>query len=288
MIVPELVNFRLSRCAPQLPTVQVGSIGARSCNEISSNSETILIPTKDMNDILFISATHGDEPIGVRALESLEKTRSNFDWIIGNPRAFALNKRFTDADLNRSAPGMFTGATYESRRAAELISLTKRYDVVIDLHGTSQSTGLFMIVTNPSEQNLQLASMIDVDRIVIWPAITSDLSGPLSEFFPVGLEIECGPKEEAKTQQELERVLDDFLDNKDRRLDQDWREVLKTKQIFEVYGEFREDPGVELKEFEEVTVDEETFAPLLISVYKGAYDVLCYKLRKCSVESLLL
>ena len=234
-----------------------------------------------MNKTLFIGGTHGNEPIGVKALESLEKTRDDFDWIVGNPRALEKNKRFTDADLNRSAPGMLTGATYESRRAAELLSLAKKYDCVIDLHGTVQDCGLFVIITNPTKENLELATRFEIDRIVIWPAITPDLNGPLSEFFPVGLEIECGLKDDQRTQKELERVLRDFLDGRGTN------NKIKNKEIYEVCGELRGDPGVKLKEFEEVTISGETFCPLLIGAYDDFYGVTCYKLKKRDPKSLL-
>ncbi len=236
-----------------------------------------------MNQTLFIAATHGDEPIGVRALEALEKKQEDFDWIIGNPRALKQEQRFTEADLNRSAPGLFTGATYESRRAAELLSLTKKYDAVIDLHGTTQDCGIFVIVTNPTDENLRLASMLDIERIVIWPAITPDLSGPLSEFFPVGLEIECGRKDAPETQKQLEKILTSFLENKEALEKQDWKKALRYKRVYEVYGELRKDPGFKLKEFQEVLLDGETFTPLLISVYNNMYGVVCYKLKKIKV-----
>jgi hypothetical protein len=240
-----------------------------------------------MNKTLFIGGTHGNEPIGVRALESLEKKRQDFDWIIGNPCAYKQNERYTEADLNRSAPGMFTGATYESRRAAEITSLAKQYDIVIDLHGTTKDCGIFTLITNPSAANLRLASMIDLDRIVIWPAITPDLKSPLSEFFPVGLEIECGLKDNSETQIELERVLTNLLENREVLARQDVRKVLNQKEIYEVCGELRGNPGVKLKEFQEVTIEGETFFSLLIGAYDDAYGVTCYKLKKRSVESLL-
>jgi hypothetical protein len=224
-----------------------------------------------MNKTLMIGATHGNEPIGVRALESIEQNRKDFDWVVGNPRAYDLNKRFEEADLNRSAPGSLTSSVYEERRAAELIRLSQKYESVIDLHGTSKETGLFIIITNPSDANLELASRFNIKHIVVWPAITPELEGPVSEFFPCGLEIECGPKESIETQKKLESVLVDYLDGKSGELEQ---------EVFEVYGELRSDPGISLKEFEEVTVDGETFFPLLIGTYSDAYGVVCYKLKK--------
>jgi len=232
-----------------------------------------------MNKTLFIGGTHGDEPVGVRALEALEGRRSDFDWIEGNPRALKVGKRFTQTDLNRSAPGDLQSKKYEERRAAELVRLSAKYEYTIDLHGTSKQTGIFLIVTNPTQANLRLARMLDVDRVVIWPAITPDLEGPVSEFFPCGLEIECGSKDAPQTQVELERILETFLERGER--------TSESEQVFyEVYGELRGDPGVELEEFVEVTVDGETFTPLLVGTYQDAYGVACYKLRAVNSEAL--
>ncbi len=226
-----------------------------------------------MKKTLFIGATHGDEAIGVRALQSLENVRKDFDWLIGNPRAFESGIRFTDADLNRSAPGEADSPVFEKRRAAEILERAQSYGTTIDLHGTVKDTGLFLILTNPKPENLALAARIDVKRVVLWPAITPDLKSPLSEFFPTGLEIECGPMGLKKTQIELERVLNAYLDETPARDEKEW---------YEVYGELRGNPGVPLKEFEEVTIAGETFFPLLVSVYADAYGVACYKLRRIS------
>lgn len=224
---------------------------------------------------LFIGSTHGDEPIGVRALANLSLTNPNIEWTIGNPRAYAQNTRYLEADLNRCAPGNPHSHVYEKRRAAELLKLSTQFDRVIDIHGTVQDTGLFIIITNPSPANISFAKMLDVERVVIWPAITPDLAGPLSEYFPTGLEIECGPKDSPKTQKELERVLRGYMDERPGHAQQQW---------FEVYGELRGTLDVELKEFQEVTVDGETFAPLLIGTYQTAYGVTCYKLKRISFE----
>ena len=196
--------------------------------------------------------------------------------MIGNPRAFQEGKRFTDADLNRSAPGDAHSPVFEKRRAAEILEQAQQYRYTIDLHGTVKNTGLFLIVTNPTPENLALAALIDVKRIVLWPAITPDLKSPLSEFFPCGLEIECGSMELSETQTELERVLDAFLN----LIPANVEGSLSGKEIFEVYGELRENPSVPLEEFQEVTIEGETFFPLLVSVYADAYGVVCYKLRK--------
>ena len=93
-----------------------------------------------MRKVLFIAATHGNEQDGVKVMRQLEKElpkeEYGYDWIIGNEKAFAANVRFTEQYLNRSAPGDSNSPIYEVRRAAELIEYGKKFDVVIDLHGT--------------------------------------------------------------------------------------------------------------------------------------------------------
>jgi len=222
------------------------------------------------NKTLFIGATHGDEPIGVRALKNLAARRSDFNWMIGNPPAYERGVRFTQADLNRSAPGNVLSDVYEQRRAAELIGRSQLFDATIDVHGTVSNTGIFVIITNPTPENLALARQLNIERVVIWPAITPELKSPLSEFFPIGLEIECGPKNDPSVQAELERVLIQYLDG---------MSGAQQQTVYEVYGELRGDPGQPLQEFVACTVDGEVFTPLLIGQYTGSYGVTCYKLK---------
>ena len=223
-----------------------------------------------MKKLLCIGATHGDEPIGVEVLRRLEKVATGFDWIIGNPKAFELGTREFEGDLNRSAPGDLQASTYAKRRAAEILEQTKNYRSTIDLHGTDAHTGIFVIVTNPKKENLELAIRLGIERIVIWPSFSPELQGPLSEYFPCGVEIECGPQKMPMIQTKLLRILETFL----RKLPQN-----KTEQTFyEVYGSLKNKKEMVLEEFVPVTIDNETFFPLFLGCEKIS-GVACFKLR---------
>ena len=232
------------------------------------------------NNILFIGATHGDEPIGTNVLKQLEKKRSDFDWIIGNPKALSAGTRTYEGDLNRSAPGNALANNYASRRAAEVIEKSNQYTYTIDLHGTKQKTGNFIIITKLTKENLRLASLIDIQRIVYWPAFSPELNGPLSEYFSCGLEIESGPKNDPKIQQELEKSLEDFLKNRETREQLDAREILSQREIFEVYGALTDQPNSILTEFVEARQESERFFPLLINCYVNLTGVFCYKMKR--------
>lgn len=227
-----------------------------------------------MNKILCIGATHGDEAIGVQALKELEKNTGGFDWIIGNEKAYEQNTRLFEGDLNRSAPGKFGAQNYAPRRAAEIIQLSQNYTYTIDLHGTRAQTGIFVIVTNPKKENLELAVKLGIKKIVIWPAISLELAGPLSECFPCGVEIECGPRNSIQTQNELVLLLKSFIQNKNIPIT---KKEINSCVFYEVYDKLC-DPSLApaLIDFKETNIEDEIFVPLLVGQYE---EVTCYKMR---------
>lgn len=238
-----------------------------------------------MKKVLFIGATHGNETIGLEALAALGRT--DFAQIIGNPRALALNQRYTECDLNRAGLGNPTAPEYEKRRAAEILDEVKNYEYVVDLHGTYQNTGIFLLVTNPSIENLRLASYFDIPNLVVWQSITPEMQYPVSEFFPTGIEIESGPQTNPQTTIQLAIYLKDFLENlSERESNPDWILRLEQKTLWEMCGSIPAEPGLveQLKEFELTTLQNETFAPIFVGTYKYE-NILGYKLRLHTIES---
>lgn len=85
--------------------------------------------------ILVIGGMHGNEQLGIDVVKLFEKSPvSGIDLLLANQQAITVNTRFTGADLNRSFPGGDGG--YESKRAKEILEITKDYDVVLDFHNT--------------------------------------------------------------------------------------------------------------------------------------------------------
>lgn len=227
-----------------------------------------------MKDYLFISATHGDEGFSVRVLKRLvSEDRANYDWIIGNEKAYPLGKRFLDVDLNRVAPGEANSEMYESRRAFEIIEFAKSYKAIIDLHGTTAKSGIFVIVTKNTEENLLLAERIPVENVVIWEGSGKSKTGPITSFVKPGIEIECGPKDDPEISKKLYKILKGFLDGETH---------MPKKRYFTVYGkifknEVSLDFGARISDFELVKISDEEFYPLLVNQYP---DLLCYKMRE--------
>jgi len=216
-------------------------------------------------NILFIVTTHGDEGFSIPVVKKLAK-EFNFDWVIGNPKAQAKNTRYIEADLNRSGPGNIKSPVYEQRKAYELIRLGKKYKTVIDLHGTVSNTGIFVIVTNPGWENIELAKKLDIKNVILWPGLVS--TGPLTQFVPNSLEIECGPKSDPRTAIKLERILRKYLTGY----------VPKLKQnIYIVNGAFTKKTYKPMKEFTKFTYKNISFYPLMVGQYG---KIKCYMMQK--------
>ncbi len=235
-----------------------------------------------MSKLLFIAGTHGNEPIGVEALRDIEKKYNpsdyNYDWIIGNPRAFEAGVRFIDTDLNRSAPGNPNSDSYEERRAAKILNLSKQYGAVIDIHGTIADCGIATIIPYPTIENIDLAKAIPLARNVIWYAAESAISGPLVQHTSCpAVEIECGPKDVTDIREQLKVVLGKILLANVGQLSN-----AVQQSFYEVYGE---DTGGYYEDFYLARNGDEEFFPFLSYEYDGTS---CQKMRLVNPTEVML
>jgi hypothetical protein len=231
-------------------------------------------------DILFIYRTHGDEDVGEYALKALAKQKRvtapkiTYDTIVGNPAARKKDVRFTDCDLNRSAPGSQNSKLYEERRAWEILRIAKGYEAVIDLHGTTARSGIFTIVTKSTKKNLSLAMALPIQHVVIWESAGPSKTGPITQFVNRGVEVECGPQNSKKIIGELATILGQITSRGLRAVDP------SRKKIFVVYGKIiKEEYGnrkIVWRDFKIAEYQGEKFYPLLVGQYK---KYVCYKMK---------
>lgn len=153
--------------------------------------------------VLVFGGTHGNEWTGVMAVthnaDRLKKKHPglDLDFILANPEAYKINKRFKDEDLNRAFQflGEDRKSSYEHARAREIKSMIDAAPCfVIDLHTTTANMGTTVILTHLSELNLQVSAellrRIPDCRVISSPDPTRKyLAGQSLE----GLMIEVGP-----------------------------------------------------------------------------------------------
>ena len=236
--------------------------------------------------ILFIAGTHGDEPIGSALLEKLSSKSdisALYESVVGNPRALAQHKRFTEVDLNRVAPGDIDSPIYEIRRADELVTLFKQSDYIIDFHETKANDRIIIIITRLSRESLALALAFNIDDILIWPSSSPNVNkGPLVRYAQFGIEIECGTKNSFEfTLMNLEKIVTKFLKNEVLRVNDNLSlppTKMKQKKFYLVYGQIdpREVEGIDLQDFKQIDTGREKFTALLFGKHQGLNG---YKMR---------
>lgn len=113
---------------------QVPSLGSF----LSGRPEMVLSATKKPK--ILITWMHPDEELAPRVAHLIYTTRpelaQHIDYICGNPKAAGSVpvKGFCETDLNRSFGIAHEPTSYEEKRAAKILALTKKYDYVLDLH----------------------------------------------------------------------------------------------------------------------------------------------------------
>jgi|SRR3989344_217148 len=119
--------------------------------------------------IILNIGTHGDEKIGSKVAKEIEKLNINKKTLsvqIANRRAFDLNKRYINQDLNRSFPGRKQG-NYEQRLAYKLSPIIKSADIVIDIHSTTSNLKDTLIVTRLNKKTSEYIDVIQPEYVLI-------------------------------------------------------------------------------------------------------------------------
>ncbi len=161
--------------------------------------------------VLVVAGTHGNERNAPWLLEAWRRGEPALataglavELVLGNPAAWAANRRYLDRDLNRSfLPERLAGPEqeiHELQRARELLhqhgpQAPHPCQVVFDLHSTTAAMGNCLVVYGRRPADLALAAALQARLgLPIYlhegdPAQT----GYLVERWPCGLVIEVGP-----------------------------------------------------------------------------------------------
>lgn len=233
-----------------------------------------------MKKILIITATHGNEPIGVEVIKKLKEKKLDkyFDYLVGNPKALASKQEFIDKNLNRVYPGNKNSSNYEERLAYKNMQIAKKYKYIIDIHEASQGKDDFIIVPREKLSDRLPLEFVDLKKVLLWP----DPKGPISQVLENAIELEFGAKNRnrekmiLKTANILKKFIECTRGNKTIKCN-------NKKEIFYVYGKlmqsnFKGDIG-DFVDFRECSYNNEKFIPLLVSQYLNC-GVICYKMKR--------
>lgn len=119
--------------------------------------------------LLFIGATHGNEPSGVKAIVQIHKEliknksqlkKGRIIFILGNPKAYLEDKRYIDQDLNRSFIDNTKVINYESSRARELKNFFRSEKNIVsglDIHSVSKGDDQLIVYNKTLKKCFELA-----------------------------------------------------------------------------------------------------------------------------------
>ena len=161
--------------------------------------------------VLVVAGTHGNERNAPWLMQQwrqqptrLATAGLSVQFELGNPEAFAANRRYLDRDLNRCfAPDLLADAALQQVEMRRARALLERYGaqgqepcpVAIDLHSTTSGMGNSLVVYGRRPADLALAAGIQARLglpIYLHEADAAQ-TGFLVERWPCGLVIEVGP-----------------------------------------------------------------------------------------------
>ena len=161
--------------------------------------------------VLVVAATHGNERNAPWLLEQwraqpalLNSSGLDLQLEIGNPEAFAANRRYLDRDLNRCfTPALLADVSRSEREVERARALLAAHGpegrepcaVALDLHSTTSAMGNSLVVYGRRPADLALAAGIQarLGLPVYLHEADAAQTGFLVERWPAGLVIEVGP-----------------------------------------------------------------------------------------------
>jgi hypothetical protein len=119
--------------------------------------------------ILLIGGMHGNEPLGQEVVRLFQDAPTScVDVVLANEQAILRDCRFVKNDLNRSFPGDPKSNDYETKRASELLALTRDYDIVLDFHNTHCPNNNCGFVGEKAPQQLyDVSAWLGLNRVIV-------------------------------------------------------------------------------------------------------------------------
>jgi succinylglutamate desuccinylase len=169
------------------------------------NSIIKKIGTLPGKTVAIFAGVHGNEKVGVKMLEKLEKEliviSGTVFLVYANPPAIEADKRFVTKNLNRLfSTKENTENEYEDVRARDLMGILDGCDAVLDIHSYNSPTGgQFSFCEQNGYDVLKIMDFpIVVSRVDLDPKMySSTVMGYMNQAGGIGICIECGTSNRA-------------------------------------------------------------------------------------------
>jgi succinylglutamate desuccinylase len=246
-------------------------------------------------DLAVVCNVHGDEPTGARAIHRILERSPEFErgvkFIVANPPASILHRRFLDVDMNRVFPGDPEADDRERRLAAQLVTETADCDT-ISFHTTHATPEPVAFVSEGKPRALEIVSKLPITYVVNETPVID------SSFSSTGqiVSIEAGKVQQPSSIAKAEMLTRAFLNNEGAVSEEPPTHAPVTN-YFEIYDKVEKPSGDETYELlarnferveegeayakskEGVLLADEPFVPILMS-QSGYSEIFGYRGRK--------
>ncbi|WP_414836882.1 succinylglutamate desuccinylase/aspartoacylase family protein [Candidatus Nanohalococcus occultus] len=160
-------------------------------------------------ELAVVGSIHGDEPCGKKAIEkfldSEYEVQKPIKFLIANEKALEQNKRFLEADLNRSFPGDPESEKHEERLAAKIVDELEGLKI-LDIHSTRSQPTPYAAFGGMDDRTLDVVSSAGMKKACYFPEGSGSLNSVVS-----GSVVEVGPQGTETAEKQAYEVLINFL-----------------------------------------------------------------------------
>lgn len=170
------------------------------------------LQSKESGPIIAIcGGIHGNEKVGVLALNRLKENLTllcgTVHIIFGNPVAIERNVRYTESNLNRNFVKQKHAATYEERRALQIMNILDKCDALLDIHAYNEPDlrpAAFAICASSSHK---IVKQLPIQTVIngLSEKVPGSTDGYMTQQGKVGIVLEMGSVD--NPQSHLEHVM---------------------------------------------------------------------------------
>lgn len=166
------------------------NITQKNILETFQDPTMITLKGKSKKTVIISTILHGNETSGMEILKSFFKQNTptslekNVILFLGNPRAYSLNKRQLENQLDYNRIWKY-GHSFEHMIAKEALSYFKKFDLeaCIDFHNNTGKNPIYACVNRKKESFLRLAQKFS-DKVVYFTEPASALSNIMGDYCP--------------------------------------------------------------------------------------------------------
>ena len=159
--------------------------------------------------------THWDETLWYSVMENVKHSIKDVSFVLMNRKAFDLQQRYIDFDLNRCFllnDSWFGWGSYEYYLSLKLDHELKKFETIIDVHSTNFDIEPYFIIDKVWKTQLEIIRCTN-NNLVRYVYLIPLSKGTVIWNYPNAVSIECGANDNKNRIKELGYILENISNN---------------------------------------------------------------------------